>query len=356
MLSFVNTTYLGFENIARKSVYTSLSKDLALKADEQNLTTLAKNAKFSKDEESSFKNTIHFTDFVSNTKISLKISDENLSNLKAKFAGNISLQEDGSYILKKEAESIASGWFADIAYKRGYLKADANNDGKLSDEERKNIYSYYGNGGFYSTSGGNVATVMATEAYSYLRAEEDFRDFTSKSLEEEFNKTLEKDSDFNGEILYGEMMSKGQMIAQAQSYIQNEGYTPPTFLEDMMDQFDQLNKKMLKDLKKLLEEKRLEQEALEKAKKELEKTAEIDIKHSNDQSLDKNLEKIENLKSQNPESQSFKQSLNLKEFSQAYMQSFKVDLKKELILETLKKQNDINYPLDMSKTKIDLKI
>ncbi|TQR26947.1 hypothetical protein DMB92_09200, partial [Campylobacter sp. MIT 99-7217] len=75
MFSFNNTHYLGMDSFLNKSQFSVLNENSAfLKKNKQNLTTLAKNAKFSKDEESSFKNTIHFTDFVSNTKISLKIS------------------------------------------------------------------------------------------------------------------------------------------------------------------------------------------------------------------------------------------------------------------------------------------
>ncbi|TQR27683.1 hypothetical protein DMB92_09170, partial [Campylobacter sp. MIT 99-7217] len=215
-------------------------------------------------------------------------------------------------------ESIASGWFADIAYKRGYLKADANNDGKLSDEERKNIYSTLYGTYTYAVRNNNVEQIDIGFYGNYMRLEDNFEHITkqsiskSESLEEEFNKTLEKDSDFNGEILVKDISSRDDIITTIKQLINNEK-SPAHALGDDKPFFSipstsslfaglprtKTKKELLEELKKLLEEKRLEQEALEKAKKELEKTAEIDIKHSNDQSLDKNLEKIENLKSQN---------------------------------------------------------
>jgi len=45
--------------------------------------------------------------------------------------------EGNQALLKGEVEEFVSSWYADIAYKRGYIQADENKDGFLDIKREK---------------------------------------------------------------------------------------------------------------------------------------------------------------------------------------------------------------------------
>jgi len=76
-----------------------------------------------------------FRDPVTQKYVIASLKDETLDKLRGYFGtDNIIEKEDGTIRLTSNAEAFVSGWFTDIAYKREFLIADANNDGNLSND------------------------------------------------------------------------------------------------------------------------------------------------------------------------------------------------------------------------------
>ena len=133
MITFNNTQFINIDKLRSSIVYTA-SKDNISK------NTYQTPIKVSNDSSSSpnLTNQISFTDKISRQNIALKISDENLNKLQSKFISNdFSKDENGNLVLQGEAGDFVSGWFGDIAYQRGYLNADYNQDGFLNENEKK---------------------------------------------------------------------------------------------------------------------------------------------------------------------------------------------------------------------------
>ena len=80
-----------------------------------------------------------FIDPVNGGNISVSLENSTLEKLQNRFGVNsVVKDETGNINLSGEAQEFVAAWFADIAYTRGFLEADANNDGILSEEEYGN--------------------------------------------------------------------------------------------------------------------------------------------------------------------------------------------------------------------------
>ncbi|MEK6658748.1 MAG: hypothetical protein AABY36_03590 [Campylobacterota bacterium] len=81
-------------------------------------------------------NLVAFNDSVSGKIAVVSLSSATMDKLKAHFGENdFFKREDGITRLDNKAEAFVGGWFGDIAYKREFLSADQNQDGKLDSNE-----------------------------------------------------------------------------------------------------------------------------------------------------------------------------------------------------------------------------
>ncbi|WP_297814253.1 hypothetical protein [uncultured Helicobacter sp.] len=79
---------------------------------------------------------------MSGERFSVSLSKENLQRLKDKFdSSDFYLRKNGEIRLNGQAEAYIGGWFGEIAYNMGALKADKDNNGKFSDDEKSQIRS-----------------------------------------------------------------------------------------------------------------------------------------------------------------------------------------------------------------------
>ena len=117
-----------------------------------------------------YNNEVSFKDLISNNTINIKLSDENLEKLKLTFGTeNFSKNANGEIIISGEAEKFVSGWFGDIAYKRGYALADSDKNGLLDDKEKTNTLAGYGTNNSYKIGYANdIALVSIDSVSSYL--------------------------------------------------------------------------------------------------------------------------------------------------------------------------------------------
>ncbi len=89
--------------------------------------------------------TVLFADPTNGNPVKVNLSKANVEKLKEHFTdeNNFFERKDGTLRLNGKAEAYVSGWFGDIAYKREFLKADADKDGKLSEDECGGQHSVY---------------------------------------------------------------------------------------------------------------------------------------------------------------------------------------------------------------------
>ena len=216
--------HFGYESIADISMF-SLQKQATNNRSDTELSKLDKSidsitstkikVNFN---ESAFKNQVYFKDNTSGEYIKIGLSDENLAKLKSVFdIKDFFNRDDGSTILNGKAESFVGGWFGDIAYKRGYLEADSNSDGFMNSIELMDTYSGFSSEGSYYL--GDMKAI-ADGASGYTQYTREFQNrhstmsnnnkYTSDTIEKELNRTLNSDKNSDGNITYGEIMSKDE--------------------------------------------------------------------------------------------------------------------------------------------------
>jgi hypothetical protein len=155
--------------------------------------------------------TVLFADPVNGNLVKVNLSKANIEKLKEHFTdeNNFFERKDGTLRLNGKAEAYVSGWFGDIAYKREFLKADADNDGKLSDEEYQNTRNAFNGHGELIGSRESIVSIteQITDSYVKLSDKTDSKIVNYSygkqrpdSLDEELNITLEADSDFNSKM------------------------------------------------------------------------------------------------------------------------------------------------------------
>jgi hypothetical protein len=178
-----------------------------------------------------------FIDPLSQKLATVSLKDETISKIKDFFGEkDVVSNPNGTVSLANKAQNFVSNWFADIAYNRGFIKADKDKNGLLDKDEYQNTYNDVGislislemidrgnvnkllaasakvvsnyiksNGQTYEATllFGNVeATIPMLENYIVYRNGE-----TIDSLDDELNFTLLSDSDFNGELTLQEAFS-----------------------------------------------------------------------------------------------------------------------------------------------------
>ncbi len=178
-----------------------------------------------------------FIDPVSQKLAMVSFKDETIAKIRDFFGENdVASNPNGTVSLANKAQKFVSSWFADIAYNRGFIQADKDNNGLLDKDEYQNTYNDVGvelislemrdrgnvnkllaasakavsnyiqsNGQTYETTllFSNVeVTLPMLENYIVYRNGE-----TIDSLDDELNFTLLSDSDFNGELTLQEAFS-----------------------------------------------------------------------------------------------------------------------------------------------------
>ena len=166
--------------------------------------------------------TIYFRDPITQKLTRSALSGESLSVLGREFGSDdLKQRADGSFILSGKAENFVAGWYADIAYTRGYLKADKNGDGFYSEQELKNVRSGFVAQVLKNTDIGAISNASLVESYikldgdytTALRAKKAFKEtatsvqgnFGSQTIGIELDKTIKNDKNLDGKITYEEM-------------------------------------------------------------------------------------------------------------------------------------------------------
>lgn len=253
--------YFGLESKLSSTLYSALPVDFSIQ--ESNINKVAtSDIKVRAEEDSLYKNNVYFRDPLNNAYIQTGLSDENLYRLQNVFGENSIKKDDkGNILLKGEAEKFVSGWFGDIAYKRGYIKADVNKDGFLDTEERANTNSF--TIGLMLVEGNRVDLLPGDATYVELinisPAYDNARlnKLTSHSIEEELNKTIALDGDFNGSITFGQTWKKEDLIRNLDALVDYSGKGNNGLILLTADELISFLKERDtdKNLKKILEEK-----------------------------------------------------------------------------------------------------
>ncbi|MBX7491032.1 hypothetical protein [Helicobacter turcicus] len=201
---------------------------------------------------------IYFRDIISGEIIGAKLTEENLKKIQNIF-GDSAVESigNGKSILNGKAEEFVSGWYGDIAYKRGYLKADADFNGILSAEEKKNTTSFFGIGGFVS---GN--SIYPTEFLRYKTTNEfsnsdkGSRFKMGDTIADELNQTLQYDKNMDGRIKWGDIASTKDVLEYLKEFTESGsgGYDPSLVLDTIMDFFKEWDKQLKEILNEMLNE------------------------------------------------------------------------------------------------------
>ena len=207
-----------------------------------------------------YNNEVSFKDLISNNTINIKLSDENLEKLKLTFGTeNFSKNANGEIIISGEAEKFVSGWFGDIAYKRGYALADSDKNGLLDDKEKTNTLAGYGTQGNFFIGGENtkfstnVNYVSIESVASYLPYNKHYDAPLQNSIEKELNKTLKADVNMDGYLSLGELHSKQEIINLTKKNIEGKNRPTPDVFVDIHKLLEQMKKEDIERLKKWLE-------------------------------------------------------------------------------------------------------
>ena len=202
-----------------------------------------------------YNNEVSFKDLISNNTINIKLSDENLEKLKLTFGTeNFSKNANGEIIISGEAEKFVSGWFGDIAYKRGYALADSDKNGLLDDKEKTNTLAGYGTNNSYKIGYANdIALVSIDSVSSYLPYNKHYDAPLQNSIEKELNKTLKADVNMDGYLSLGELHSKQEIINLTKKNIEGKNRPTPDVFVDIHKLLEQMKKEDIERLKKWLE-------------------------------------------------------------------------------------------------------
>lgn len=242
------------------------------------------------------KTSIIFNDPLNNSLVKLNLSSENIDKLQKHFSSDNFYKEDGGSIrLNGNANSFVSGWFGDIAYKREFLSADANKDGKLDDEEFKHTKSSWSNGGTFTLANGKLEEVTANITDTYNDSKKSKPTLKSNSIQGELNQTINIDANLDKNLSLAEIAQKTTYNKDTEEYIMKNstGFEIPTWLVDWDTIFkEQPSEEQAKALQKLKsangdesvlsdDEKKAIQDQLSAIKKELEKQKDSNNNNSN---------------------------------------------------------------------------
>ena len=171
--------------------------------------------------------TVIFADPTNGNLVKLNLSNKNIEKLKSHFSNeDFYERKDKTLRLNGEAEAYVSGWFGDIAYKREFLKADADNDGKLSDGEYQNTRNGYLTIGEAKGIGNKVLSVTETVTETYTTPHTK-RPEQGESVESMLDFTLNTDKNQDGQLSNMEYLEsiggyRNLLIDNARKHLEND--------------------------------------------------------------------------------------------------------------------------------------
>jgi hypothetical protein len=171
--------------------------------------------------------TVIFADPTNGNLVKLNLSNKNIEKLKSHFSNeDFYERKDKTLRLNGEAEAYVSGWFGDIAYKREFLKADADNDGKLSEGEYQNTRNGYLTIGEAKGIGNKVLSVTETVTETYTTPHTK-RPEQGESVEAMLDFTLNADKNQDGQLSNMEYLEsiggyKNLLIDNARKHLEND--------------------------------------------------------------------------------------------------------------------------------------
>ena len=171
--------------------------------------------------------TVIFADPTNGNLVKLNLSNKNIEKLKSHFSNeDFYERKDKTLRLNGEAEAYVSGWFGDIAYKREFLKADADNDGKLSEGEYQNTRNGYLTIGEAKGIGNKVLSVTETVTETYTSPHTK-RPEQGKSVESMLDFTLNTDKNQDGQLSDMEYLEsiggyRNLLIDNARKHLEND--------------------------------------------------------------------------------------------------------------------------------------
>lgn len=133
--------------------------------------------------------------------LGVNLSNDTLQKLKDFFGDDVMLDEKGNAFLSEKANQYVSGWFNDIAFRRGHLAADKENKGYVDESGVKDLYidarssMRFGSDGMYYVS--DFSTYNKTD--SFLIATGAYKNFKI-SIDDALEHSINSDIDFDGKI------------------------------------------------------------------------------------------------------------------------------------------------------------
>lgn len=154
----------------------------------------------------------HFVKFFSNNKqVSLKLNDESLELLKNHFGENDFLNlKDGSTALSGKAGAFVEGWYKDILYKRDFLLADRNYNGRIENDEFLSLKNSVKDRAENQNLIDSYKAAVLREAKSaegYVSSQVKNK---AVSVEDLLNESIKSDRNFDGQITRLEYAAKGK--------------------------------------------------------------------------------------------------------------------------------------------------
>lgn len=141
----------------------------------------------------------HFKEAGSGEIISVSLSDENIQKLKNFFGDDEVYSGKSGYVLSGVAEAYVAGWFANIAYERGY----ASGEPKGYVNTHVEIYALGDESAVaYVASAGFVAGKMPQDAQVFANGKD--------TIEGELNDMLAKDANTDGVLSFSEFAPRAQ--------------------------------------------------------------------------------------------------------------------------------------------------
>ena len=143
-------------------------------------------------------------------------------------------RDDGITRLDNKAEAYVAGWFGDIAYKREFLSADSNKDGLLSDSEHGNTKtSFLIEGGISNDNKSLYENIVSSYGES-RKANLSKIGKSSKSIDDELDKTLSINKDMNSEISLKEAYNADSSGSYEEVIYRHAKQNIPQALKDAM--------------------------------------------------------------------------------------------------------------------------
>lgn len=222
--------YLAANDRTQAALTSEESQDLQLKPQERGIKESIK----SKLVGDSNYQLVLFDDPTSGERVSALISKENMERLQEKFnKKDFYAREDGNMRLSGKAEAYVSGWYAEIMGNVGAQRADLNQDGKFSENERGLLRDGYSFELSQSQSFGNPISVLLVEGNT---KSDDTEVRTTEDLLDNF---ISQDKDLNGKISVQEHfeVTRGSLYSALKGILESQENP----LAEMVEQSQEAN-------------------------------------------------------------------------------------------------------------------